>query len=102
MSATIINLIIQLIAGALGGNAAGATLKNLDLGTVGNSIAGAIGGAGGGTLLTALLPLLQGGGNDIDIGPLLGQVVGGGISGAVLTAIVGLIKNAMAGGSTAH
>jgi hypothetical protein len=102
MSATIINLIIQLIAGALGGNAAGATLKNLDLGTVGNSIAGAIGGAGGGTLLTALLPLLQGGANDIDVGPLLGQVVGGGISGAVLTAIVGLIKNAMAGGSTAH
>src|SRR5215469_5054050 len=31
MSATLINLIIQLIAGAIGGNAAGAGLKNLDL-----------------------------------------------------------------------
>ena len=102
MSATIINLIIQLIAGALGGNAAGATMKNLDLGTVGNSIAGAIGGAGGGTLLTALLPLLHGAANDFDLGPLIGQVVGGGVSGAVLTAIVGLIKNAVVGGSTAN
>jgi hypothetical protein len=101
MSGTVINLIIQLIAGALGGNAAGATMKNLDLGTFGNSIAGAIGGAGGGTLLTALLPLLQGGVGNVDLGPLIGQAVGGGVSGAVLTAIIGLIKNGMGGGRTA-
>jgi uncharacterized membrane protein YeaQ/YmgE (transglycosylase-associated protein family) len=101
MSATLINLIIQLIAGALGGNAAGATMKNLDLGTLGNTIAGAIGGAGGGTLLTTLLPLLQGAAGNVDLGPLIGQAVGGGISGAVLTAIVGLIKNGMGGGRTA-
>jgi hypothetical protein len=99
MSATMINLIIQLIAGALGGNAAGATMKNLDLGALGNTIAGALGGAGGGTLLTALLPMLQGAaGGDVDIGALLGQAVGGGVAGAVVTAIVGLIKNSMAGG----
>jgi uncharacterized membrane protein YeaQ/YmgE (transglycosylase-associated protein family) len=42
MSATIINLIIQLIAGAVGGNAAGATMKNLNLGALGNTIAGAL------------------------------------------------------------
>ncbi|HXX51194.1 MAG TPA: hypothetical protein VEI98_07910 [Xanthobacteraceae bacterium] len=97
MSATIINLIIQLIAGALGGNAAGATMKNLDLGALGNTIAGALGGAGGGTLLTSLLPILQGVAGNVDIGQLVGQAVGGGVSGAILTAIVGLIKNAMAG-----
>ena len=97
MSGTVINLIIQLIAGALGGTAAGASLKNLDLGTLGNSIAGALGGAGGGSLLTALLPILQGTAGNIDIGALLGQVVGGGVSGAVVTAIVGLVRNAMAG-----
>jgi hypothetical protein len=99
MSATVINLIIQLIAGAVGGNAAGAGLKNLDLGTLGNTIAGAIGGAGGGTLLTTLLPLLQNAAasGNIDIGALVGQAVGGGVAGAILTAIVGLIKNAMAG-----
>ena len=102
MSATLINLIVQLIAGALGGNAAGATMKNLDLGTLGNSIAGAIGGAGGGTLLTTLLPLLQGAAGNVDVGAVVGQAVGGGISGAVLTAIVGLIKNAMGGGRAAN
>jgi hypothetical protein len=71
-----INLIIQLIAGALGGNAAGATMKNLDLGTLGNTIAGALGGAGGGTLRTALLPMLQGAASgNVDIGALAGQAV---------------------------
>ena len=48
MSATLINLIVQLIAGAVGGNAIGAGMKNVDLGTLGNTIAGALGGAGGG------------------------------------------------------
>jgi hypothetical protein len=97
MSATLINLIIQLIAGAVGGNAVGAGVKNVNLGTLGNTIAGAIGGAGGGTLLTALLPLLQGAAGNVDIGALVGQAVGGGVAGAVLTAIVGLIKNSMSG-----
>lgn len=97
MSATLINLIIQLIAGAVGGNAVGAGVKNVDLGALGNTIAGAIGGAGGGTLLTALLPLLQGAAGNVDIGTLVGQAVGGGVSGAILTAIVGVVKNAMAG-----
>ena len=32
MSGTIINLIIQLIAGAIGGNAVGAATKNVNLG----------------------------------------------------------------------
>jgi hypothetical protein len=97
MSATLINLIIQLIAGAVGGNAAGAAMKNLDLGTLGNTIAGAL---GGGTLLTALLPMLQGAAGNVDIGQILGQAVGGGVAGAIVTAIVGLIKNAMAGQTT--
>ena len=60
MSATIINLIIQLIAGAIGGNAAGATIEKANLGTAGNTIAGALGGLGGGQLLSALIPALAG------------------------------------------
>ena len=51
MSATIINLIIQIIAGAVGGNAVGAASKDINLGTLGNTIAGAVGGVGGGQLL---------------------------------------------------
>jgi uncharacterized membrane protein YeaQ/YmgE (transglycosylase-associated protein family) len=60
MSATIINLIIQLIAGAVGGNVAGSNLKDYNLGQIGNTIAGALGGVGGGQLLAALLPALAG------------------------------------------
>jgi hypothetical protein len=47
------SLIIQLLAGVAGGNAAGRGIQNVDLGPVGNSIAGAIGGVGGGQLLQA-------------------------------------------------
>jgi hypothetical protein len=97
MSSTLINLIIQLIAGAVGGNAAGAALKDYDLGKLGNTIAGALGGAGGGQILQLLIPMLAGTGSDVDIGALLGQAVGGGVAGAIVTFIVGVVKNAMSG-----
>ena len=47
-------LILQLVTGALGGNVAGKLLKNLSLGTVGNSLVGIIGGGLGGQLLGML------------------------------------------------
>jgi uncharacterized membrane protein YeaQ/YmgE (transglycosylase-associated protein family) len=56
MSETLINLIIQIVAGALGGNGAGSAVKDLSLGPLGNTIVGAIGGLGGGQLLSALIP----------------------------------------------
>ena len=43
MSGLLINLIIQIISGAVGGNVAAGAAKNIDLGTLGNTIAGAIG-----------------------------------------------------------
>jgi uncharacterized membrane protein YeaQ/YmgE (transglycosylase-associated protein family) len=98
MSETLINIIIQIVAGAIGGNGAGAALKELNLGTLGNTIAGAIGGVAGGQLLTALIPVLTGAAGTTDFGALVGQAVGGGISGAILTAIAGFIKSKMAGG----
>jgi hypothetical protein len=98
MSATLINLIIQLVAGALGGNGAGTALKDLNLGPLGNTIAGAIGGVAGGQLLSVLIPALAGAADITDFGALVGQAVGGGISGAILTAIAGFIKSKMAGG----
>ena len=97
MSATIINIIIQLIAGAIGGNAAGSGLKDYNLGTTGNTIAGALGGIGGGQILTALLPMLAGTAGNVDIGAIAGQAAGGGVAGAIVTIVVGLIKNTMAG-----
>lgn len=89
----IVGLISNLIGGAIGGNAAGAGLKNLSLGTVGNTIAGLVGGALGGYILQGVNLLNQLGLADTTIGSLLGQAGTGLVSGGILTAIIGLIKN---------
>jgi hypothetical protein len=91
----IITLIIQLISGVVGGNLAGSGMKNASLGTAGNTIVGALGGLGLGQLLGMVIPALAAGGGSLDIGALIGQIAGGGVGGAVLTAIVGMIKNQM-------
>ena len=91
-------LIIELISGAVGGNIAGGLLKQFNLGTLGNSIAGIVGGGLGGQLLGMLVPALSGGGG-MDVGAIIGQVAGGGVGGAIVLIIVGLIKNAMGGGT---
>ena len=97
MSGTIVNLIIQLIAGIAGGHGAGNALKDYNLGPLGNTIAGAIGGVGGGQLLQVLMPALAGAaGGNLDVGSIVGQLVGGGAGGAILTVVAGLVKNMMA------
>ena len=50
-------LIIQLIAGAIGGNAAGGVAKDTNLGPVLNTILGAVGGGVGGQILNSVLGL---------------------------------------------
>jgi hypothetical protein len=94
----IVSLIIQLVAGAIGGNGAAAAMKNVDLGKLGNTIAGAVGGVGGGQLLDILMSggAAAGAAGGLDIGGIIGQLVGGGAGGAILTIIVGLLKNMMA------
>ena len=97
----IIGIVIQLVAGALGGNAAGAGVKQYSLGTAGNSIAGAIGGLILGQVLAAMgigepgMAAAEGApaAGGMDVGALVAQVVGGGAGGAILTLIVGAIKN---------
>src|SRR5258707_1656070 len=51
----IISLIIEVISGAVGGNVAGAAMKENRLGTVGNFIAGIIGGGLRGTPLQMVI-----------------------------------------------
>ena len=41
------NLIVQVIAGAIGGTAAGSALKDLSMGKAGDAISGAVGGGVG-------------------------------------------------------
>jgi hypothetical protein len=90
----LINLAIQLISGVVGGNAVGAALKDYNLGSLGNTIAGALGGIGGGQLLLAAMPAIAGvAGGSLDVGAIISQIVGGGAGGAILTVIAGLVKN---------
>jgi hypothetical protein len=95
----IVALIIQLVSGAAGGNIIGAAAKKLDLGPVGNSIAGIIGGGLGGQLLgmmTGGAAAPAGAAGGLDVGSILGSIAGGGVGGGALMAIVGAVKQAMA------
>src|SRR5882762_581194 len=92
----IISLIIQVISGAVGGNVAGAAMKESSLGTLGNSIAGIVGGGVGGTLLQMVMGTAATSGGGLDLQSILANVAGGGVGGAILMAIVGIIKNQMA------
>ncbi len=78
-------MIIQLVAGAVGGNAGGAALKKYSMGPLGNSIAGLVGGFGGGALL----------GGSMGEG-VVSQIASGGIGGAVVMVIAGVVKSMMA------
>ncbi len=87
-------LIIQLISGAVGGNVAGSVLKNLSLGPVLNSVIGILGGGIGSQILGSIgLGAATGG---MDIASIISQIAGGGIGGAVLLVIIGLVKNVLA------
>src|SRR5262245_1223657 len=92
----IISLIIEVISGAIGGNVAGAAMKENSLGTVGNSIAGIVGGGLGGTILQSITGNVATGGGSLDLTTILSNVAGGGVGGAILMAVIGLIKNQMA------
>jgi len=100
MSGTIVNLIIQLVAGAAGGNLAGSLLKQYNLGALGNSIAGIVGGGLGGQLLGMLVGAGASGGG-MDIGSLIAQVAGGGVGGGILLVLVGLVRQMLGGGGQA-
>ncbi len=89
--------IIGLLGGALGGNGAGALLKKFSLGTVGNSVVGILGG-----LAMKYIPQLSGlinfGGEAAGSGDMMSIVsnlVSGGVGGGVLMTVVGLVKNMM-------
>ena len=89
-------LIIQLIAGALGGHAAGNFSKDANLGPLGNTIAGAAGGGVGGQILNAILGL---GGtaaaSGMDISSIVSAFLTGGVSGGLTALVVGFLKAKM-------
>lgn len=93
MESWMTDLIVQVIAGAVGGTGAGAVLKDLSLGKPGDAITGAIGGGVVGQILSAVLGAADASG--VDIAALVKDVVGGGIGGAVVMALVGALRNAV-------
>jgi hypothetical protein len=90
-------LIIQLIAGALGANAVGNAAKDYNLGPLGNTIAGALGGGIGGQILNAALGI--GGAaatSGMDFGSIISAFATGGVSGGITALIIGFIKSRFA------
>ena len=90
MEGQILSWIISLITGGIGGNIAGALIKKISLGPIGNTIAGVIGGGFGGQILGSLM------GAGASSPGILGSIVGSGIGGAILMAIIGFVRKSMA------
>jgi len=97
MSATLVTLILQIIGDIAGGNAAGVAMEKVNLGPILTTIAGALGGVTGGQIFTALLPETAGViTGHVGLVSIVGHLFAGGIGGAIITAIAGQIRNAMA------
>jgi hypothetical protein len=90
-----VSLVISLLSGAVGGNVAGAALKDQSLGTVGNSLAGILGG-GAGSLILQALGVATAGGGGLDLGAVLGNIASGGVGGGLLMVVIGILKGALA------
>ena len=94
-------LVLQLIAGAVGGSVIGTALKQYDLGTIGNLLVGIIGGGIGAQIVGAVV----GGGEasaivgpeSFDLGMLVAQFAAGAFGGGALVVVTGLIKENMGG-----
>jgi len=90
-----LQILINLVAGALGGVGAGKSSPTFDLGTIGNIISGLIGGGVLGQIVTLALPSVVAAAETghLSVGGVVSQLIAGGAGGAILTAIIGAIKN---------
>lgn len=88
-------ILMNLVAGALGGNAAGKASPTFDMGTIGNTIAGLVGGGVLGQLVPIIMPAVTASmaSGNFSIGGVITNLIAGGAGGALLTAIIGAIKN---------
>jgi uncharacterized membrane protein YeaQ/YmgE (transglycosylase-associated protein family) len=82
---SLVPVIVNLIIGAVGGNAAGAALKAKSLGFLGNTLAGVVGGGVGGQFLTGVLGTVGATG-------MTGDVASAGVGGALALAAFAYAK----------
>ncbi len=96
---SLIGALIQMSAGALGGAGVGRASKTFGLGLIANALTGAIGAGVGGQLLGSFIPTLAttASSGSFDIAALAGQAAGGGLTGAVVTLVVGIVKERILG-----
>lgn len=90
-----IGLIVGLLSGAAGGNVAGNLMKS-NMGVLGRSLAGIVGGGG----LAALAPMVPGlegvfaapaEATGLNVSSIVGSLASGGIGGGLVTAILGKV-----------
>ena len=88
-------ILINLVAGAIGGVGVGKSSSTFDLGTAGNIVSGLVGGGLLGQVATLLLPsvLAEAQSGNFSVSGVVSQAVAGGAGGAILTAIIGAMKN---------
>lgn len=96
---TLLPIIVQVVTGIIGGQAVGAAVKQAAMSQLPKILSGAIGGVGGAAILGSLLggdpaaaTAAAGGIGDV---LNLNNIVGGAGGGAILTAVVGAVMNAM-------
>jgi hypothetical protein len=77
-------LMIQMISGALGGNIASGMLRQVGVKAMTRTVVGALGGIGGGMLLTMF-------GVETPITGLIADGIGGLVGGGILATIVGAV-----------
>ena len=94
-------LILQLIAGAVGGSIVGTAVKRFDLGMIGNLIIGIVGGAVGAEVVGVLLGNGEAstivGPDGFDFGTLVAQFAAGAFSGGALVVITAVIRENIGG-----
>jgi hypothetical protein len=99
MTWTLSNLIIQLITGIVGGNAAAAIAKEHGFGIFGHSVAGAAGGGLSGYFLQTVVTLFIGsGGGFVEATPVENAIIqglAGAGAGAVVMLAVGFLKHSI-------
>lgn len=77
-------IVIQVVAGFIGGNLAGSGAKKGSLGPLVSTLLGGLGGLGGGQLLEVVG---FGGGSSTDLMSIISDVLGGGLGGALVTGV---------------
>ncbi|TLU66880.1 hypothetical protein FE810_05080 [Thalassotalea litorea] len=84
-------LIIQMGAGAVGGNVAGTFLQGLSFGFLGNSLVGIVGGGMTSKVLYAFNVTLTG--NSMDYHSVVSDLISGCIGGGLLMLVIAFVRS---------